>query len=210
MADRVKARTDFGAAGDGRVRAVVVESEGLMVRAALVDGRPEVALGATEGVWALRRVGGQFLAGVTREAGGGLSGVGADGSAGDWEWGLEVSEDGEGVAVTATGRAGALVQAIGLMVRPGDGWLEVTEVLSSEAGVLPAMEAFESRWRFGGGGALAEVFTPSLVPLRVTSSVSTCSGRRSWWRRAPISVWPWSSIPMRWRSARSCRRPSGY
>jgi hypothetical protein len=119
-----------------------MQADGVTVRAAVGNNGPEISLGGPDGVWVLRRL--------------------EDGPAPAWS--LEVVKGEGGGAMTLVGRSGGVVRAICLNVRPDGQWLEVTETLSSEGGPLPAMEAFEARWRFYDGGEVAEVFTPSLVP----------------------------------------------
>jgi hypothetical protein len=147
------ALVDTDGTGGGRPQAVTIESEKLVVRAVLADGQPEVLLGVADGHWVLRR---------TEASGREL----ADGVVG-WEplwWDLEVREDGEASTVALVGRTDDIEQFIGLTLRaPGD-WLEVTEAMSAPSGRLSGLLAFQSRWRFSGGGAVREVFTPSLVP----------------------------------------------
>jgi hypothetical protein len=150
---RVTTRTEAGPVGDGRVNVVIISSGRVVVRASIVDDKPEIVVGTSEGAWALTR-----LEESRRELTSGEMGWG------DWRWSLEVLEDAEGSAVTVTGRADELEQVIGLRLRQGSDWLEVTEVLSSQSGSFPSVEGFQSRWRFSGGGKVREVFTPSLVP----------------------------------------------
>jgi hypothetical protein len=149
----VKVLVEASRLEDGRLSAVVVRAEGLVVRVAVADERPEIALGAAQGAWVLRRSEG------ARGQEGGLE-VGL----GQLRWTLEVLEGDDGTSVTAIGRSGDLVHAICLTARPSEPWLEVTETLSSGTGVLPALDAFEAHWRFSAGGEVREVFTPSLVP----------------------------------------------
>ena len=107
----VETRTELDPVAHGRaVKRAVVEAQRLALRAALVDGRPEVVLGVSEAVWALRRAGGG--PGAWTATGGAGTGLG-----------LEVVEGTEAVAVTFTGRSRAVTQAIGLMVRAQEtGW----------------------------------------------------------------------------------------
>jgi hypothetical protein len=81
----------------------------------------------------------------------------------------------------------------------------VTETISSLEVPLPALEAFESRWRFRGGSEIREVFTPSLVPeegdhyfpsrigLAVLRVVAGAAGHGGGEPRA------WRSGPAKWR-----------
>jgi hypothetical protein len=135
---------------------VVVGSGTVVVRAAVADDKPDIAVGVVDGVWVLRRV---------DETEGQASA--AEAVAAEWatlQWDVDVLEGEAGTSVTLTGRSEQLVRAVCLTVRPAGKWLEVTETISSLGGPLPALEAFESRWRFTPGGEIREVFTPSLVP----------------------------------------------
>ena len=154
MGERVKTRTEAEQGGGGRAKVVVLESERMVVRAAVVGDKPEIVLGTWEGAGALRR----------RPDMGPTAGDGQVGW-GRWQWDLEVLAGGDGTAVTALGRSDDVVHVIGLILRPPGEWLEVTETLSSDCGALPSLAAFESRWELSGGGEVQEVFTPSLVPL---------------------------------------------
>jgi len=137
----------------GRASAVVIGSEGVVARVALADGGPEITLGASEGNWVLRRSEDMY----------GPVGGASPGSA-PLRWELEVLEGADAAYVTAVGRSEELVRAVCLLVRGSENWLELTEALSSTGRALPALESFESRWRFSGDGEVREVFTPSLVP----------------------------------------------
>jgi hypothetical protein len=120
--------------------AVVVRSDEISVRVSVAGHGLQIEAGAEEGRWSLRR------------------------SESTFKWALKIEEAGEECHLTAVGRAQGLVHALCLTVHRAGEWFDVTEVLSSESGTLPPMEAFESRWRFGDAGSIGEVFTPSLVP----------------------------------------------
>ena len=138
----------------GQLQDAALGSDGIALRVGLVDGEPEIWLGAVDGDWVLRRTGGMGEA-LDREKGGpaGLC------------WSLEMAESDLESSVTAVGSSAQLVKAICLTLRPASRWVEVTECLSSSVGgQLLTVEAFESRWHFAGTTVVHEVFTPSLVP----------------------------------------------
>ncbi len=138
----------------GQLQDAALGSDGIALRVGLVDGEPEIWLGAVDGDWVLRRTGGMGGA-LDREEGGpaGLC------------WSLEMAESDLESSVTAVGSSAQLIKAICLTLRPASRWVEVTECLSSSVGgQVLTVEAFESRWHFAGTTVVHEVFTPSLVP----------------------------------------------
>jgi hypothetical protein len=149
----VKMRVEADELTGGRASTVVVCSERLAARVALAGGSLLITLGTSKGDWVLTRPGNTDEPASAASTG-----------SGPLRWELDVVEGADSAYVTAVGRSEELVQSICLLVRGAGNWLEVTETLSSTGRALPALEAFESRWRLSGGGEVREVFTPSLVP----------------------------------------------
>ena len=103
----------------GQLQAAALGFEGIALRVGLVDGEPEIWLGAVDGDWVLRRTG------VMSRPLGGESGGPA------LCWSLEMAESDLESSVTAIGSSAELIKAICLTLRPASGWVEVTECLSS-------------------------------------------------------------------------------